>query len=287
MNTTVPEISVVVPFYNAEKFLGECIDGLLNQSIPRDQYEIILVDNNSTDDSVAIASKYRGVTILAQPRSGSYAARNLGIQHAQGEIIATIDPDCRPDFDWLEQAREGMQNENCLILIGHQRHAGQSEAMRLLELYESEKVAYVTESGKNELYFGYTNNMAFRRALFDDLGLFPERVRGGDTLFVRVVVDRFGCESVCFRPEMRTTHLEIDVLPAYYNKRMVYGQSNEKISQLVTFRPLKNGERLTVFRNLIRRHRLPWSKKVLLLALLAPGAILYESGRRKGMFKRK
>lgn len=287
MTATKPRISVVVPFYNAEQFLSECVDGLLSQSLSRDKYEIILVDNNSTDASVQIASGYSGVTLLQQPTSGSYAARNMGIRQARGEIIATIDPDCRPDPDWLEQIDLGMKTDSCLILIGHQRHASTSEAMRLLELYESEKIAFVTDGQKKELYFGYTNNMAFRRTVFDTIGLFPERVRGGDTLFVRLVVDRLGCDCVSFRPEMKTTHLEVSELNDYYAKRAVYGQSNARINNVVPFRALKNGERWTVFKHLVRKHRLPVSKKLLLLALLAPGAILYEAGRRRGMFKRK
>jgi len=259
-----------VPFYNAAQFLSECVDGLLSQSLPRDDYEIILVDNNSTDASVQIASGYSGVTLLQQPTSGSYAARNMGIRQARGEIIATIDPDCRPDPDWLEQIDLGMKTDSCLILIGHQRHASTSEAMRLLELYESEKIAFVTDGQKK-----------------DTIGLFPERVRGGDTLFVRLVVDRLGCDCVSFRPEMKTTHLEVSELNDYYAKRAVYGQSNARINNVVPFRALKNGERWTVFKHLVRKHRLPVSKKLLLLALLAPGAILYEAGRRRGMFKRK
>lgn len=280
-----PRISVVVPYYNAERYLSACVDGLMNQSLPVEDYEIILVDNNSTDASNTIASRYRGVTLLHQPKTGSYAARNMGIRKARADIIATIDPDCCPDTDWLEQIDAGMKTEGCHILLGHQRHAGTSEVMRLLDLYEAEKVAFVSDGNEKDLYFGYTNNMAFRRIVFDAVGLFPERVRGGDTMFVRFVVDRFGCDCVSFRPEMKSTHLEVCKLTDYYAKRAVYGKSNERLSNLVSFRPLKTGERWTVFKNLVRKHRLPVSKKLLLLALLAPGALVYEGGRRRGMFR--
>ena len=94
-----------------------------------------------------------------------------------------------------------------------------------------------------------------------------------------------GCDVVRFRREMKTTHLEVDTLNAYYSKRMVYGQSNERLSQTMKFRPLRNQERWTVFMNLAKRQRLTWKKRLLLLALLAPGALLYEVGRRRGMSK--
>jgi glycosyltransferase involved in cell wall biosynthesis len=280
-----PRISVVVPFYNAERFLSKCLDGLREQGFPRDQYEIIVVNNNSTDLSRNVAAGYPDVILLDQPVSGSYAARNTGIRHARGEIIATIDPDCRPDSDWLAEIDSGMRDPTCSILIGHQRHASQSRGLELLELYEAEKIAYVTKIKKKELYFGYTNNMAFRRTLFDTIGLFPERVRGGDTMFVRMAVDRLGCDVVRFNCRMKTTHLEVDTLNAYYSKRMVYGQSNERLSKTVRFRPLRNLERLKIFASLAKTERLTWKKSLLLLALLAPGALLYEAGRRKGMLK--
>lgn len=285
MTKQCPRISVVVPFYNAERFLSKCLDGLGDQSFPRDAYEIIVINNNSTDLSCKVAAGYPDVILLDQPITGSYAARNMGIRHTRGEIIATIDPDCRPDRDWLAQIDRGMRDHTCSILIGHQRHASSSPGLELLELYEAEKIAYVTRAGEKDLYFGYTNNMAFRRSLFDTIGYFPERVRGGDTMFVRMVVDQMGCDVVRFHPDMKTTHLEVDTLNAYYNKRIVYGQSNERLSQTMKFRPLRNHERWTVFMNLAKRQRLTWKKRLLLLALLAPGALLYEVGRRRGMSK--
>jgi len=279
-------ISVVVPFYNVERYLGDCVAALRAQSYPRCDYEIILVDNATTDRSAEIAGRFDDVTVLRQPVPGSYSARNMGIQAACGEIIATIDPDCRADPDWLEQIAEAMKDPGCQILLGHQAHASSSEALKLLELYEAEKISYVTNTGQRELYFGYTNNMAFRRMVFDSIGLFPERTRGGDTIFVRRAVDKLGPDAVRYVPSMKMTHLELGTVNAYYNKRLIYGQSNERISEILPFRSLRNRERWTVFRNLTRRHKLSLRKKLMLLALLAPGVLLYESGRRKGMLSR-
>lgn len=286
MSGTVPRISVVVPFYNVEKYLPECLDGLLTQSIPRSTYEIILVDNNSSDSSAAIASKYPEVQLLRQSVSGSYAARNMGIRAALGEIIATLDPDCRPDPDWLERIVEGMRDETAHVLLGHRRHAGTSESLTLLEQYEAEKITYVTDRGEKALFFGYTNNMAFRRALFDSIGLFSETMRGGDTIFVQRVVEELGPAAVRLTAHMMVTHLEVDTVNAYYYKRAVYGQSNERISQLMPFRPLTQGERWKVFKSLSQKHGFSLRKKTLLLALLVPGVLLYEIGRRRQMLMR-
>lgn len=275
-------ISIVVPFYNVEAHIASCIEGLLAQNYPRDQFEIVCVDNCSTDKSAEIVSRYPGVRVIRQPVPGSYAARNLGIAHTKGDIVATIDPDCRPQPDWLSQIALTMTEDECCIVLGQTHHAHSSFLLELLERYESEKVAYITDRRDKHLYFGYTNNMAFRRTLFDKIGLFPERARGGDTIFVQTAVNALGCDVVTFNPKMRATHLELDTVGTYYSKRHTYGSSNERISHVTPFRPLRNSERWEIFKRLVRRHKFPLRKTLMLVALLAPGVVFYEAGRRFG-----
>jgi hypothetical protein len=128
--------------------------------------------------------------------------------------------------------------------------------------------------------------MAFRRSLFDQLGLFPERVRGGDTVFVRQAVDKLGCDIVRYNPNMHTTHLELDSLRAYYNKRLIYGWSNDRLGEAVPFRPLQNSERWMVFKRLAGKANFHAGKKLAILSLLIPGVVLYEMGRRSGLLRR-
>lgn len=286
MNRDGPRISVVIPFHNAEPYLEACLRGVLSQTIPRGAYEVILVDNNSTDASEGIARTFESVAVLREPVEGSYAARNAGIRASRGSIVATLDPDCTPAPDWLAQIERGMSDPECRVILGRQKHAGGSIALRLLEMYETEKISYVTARKEKALYFGYTNNMAFRRHLFDEIGLFQDVKRGGDTVFVRNVVDRYGCDAVRFNPDVKVTHLEVDSLGTYYRKRLIYGQSNERISKLARFRHLTNRERWQVFRGLARQREFPPGRMAMLLALLAPGVLLYELGRRRGMRSR-
>jgi len=96
-----PSISVVVPAYNAAETLGECLAVLLGQSIPRSEYEVIVVDDGSTDATQEVVKKY-GVLLLTQANQGPAAARNLGVSHAQGEILLFTDADCVPSRNWIE-----------------------------------------------------------------------------------------------------------------------------------------------------------------------------------------
>jgi lipopolysaccharide/colanic/teichoic acid biosynthesis glycosyltransferase/GT2 family glycosyltransferase len=95
-------ITVVVPAYNAAETIGPCLGALLAQSLPRSAYEIIVVDDGSSDGTRAIATR-SGVRLLSQPNQGPAAARNAGILQARGEIILFTDADCAPTPTWIDE----------------------------------------------------------------------------------------------------------------------------------------------------------------------------------------
>jgi glycosyltransferase involved in cell wall biosynthesis len=95
-----PKVSVVVASYNGQRTLKACLDSLCRLDYP--DYEIILVDDGSTDDTPRIASFYPNVRCFRHERNlGLSVARNTGIAAAAGEIVAFTDSDCRADQDWL------------------------------------------------------------------------------------------------------------------------------------------------------------------------------------------
>lgn len=92
-----PIISIIVPIYNAEKYLHQCIKSLLDQGLKAEEYEIILVNDGSTDKSLSICEQYKNanpnIIIISQLNAGVSAARNQGIDHANGEYICFVDAD--------------------------------------------------------------------------------------------------------------------------------------------------------------------------------------------------
>ena len=94
-------ISIVVPTYNEEKNIERCLLALKNQSFPRDQIEIIVVDGNSVDRTREIAAEYADI-VMIQTSEGVGGARNDGFKIAKHEIVATTDADCEPHKNWVE-----------------------------------------------------------------------------------------------------------------------------------------------------------------------------------------
>ena len=101
----------IVPIYNAERYLSACLDSLLAQTAK--ELQIILVDDGSTDGSLAIAKSYTvrdpRVELYRQPHAGQSAARNLGLKHAHGEYVAFVDADDTIAPDWCEKHVEAIE----------------------------------------------------------------------------------------------------------------------------------------------------------------------------------
>jgi len=84
--------SVIIPARNAARTIGECLLAVLSQSVPRSLYEIIVVDDGSTDATARIARSHN-VRVIPQPPLGVAAARNTGARAARGEILLFVDAD--------------------------------------------------------------------------------------------------------------------------------------------------------------------------------------------------
>lgn len=97
-----PTISLIIPAYNEENYLGACLDSVM-ANIAGKALEIIVVDNNSTDGTKAVAERYPAVTYVFEPEKGITRARQRGFLTAKGDILAYVDADTHPPAGWLEQ----------------------------------------------------------------------------------------------------------------------------------------------------------------------------------------
>lgn len=107
---TRPRVSVVIPAYNAARFLEETLDSVLVQTCPPD--EILVVDDGSTDETASLASQYiPAVDVISQANAGESAARNLGLKRASGDWIAWLDADDVWEPTKLEAQLDCIQGE--------------------------------------------------------------------------------------------------------------------------------------------------------------------------------
>ena len=272
------DLSVVVPFYNVRPYIGRCIEGLLAQDFPADRFEVLMVDNNSTDGSAEVVRRYPRVRLLREAKQGAYAARNRGLAHARGRLVAFTDPDCIPGPDWLRRLHGAFECPSTHVVMGRSVPAGPSAALRLLAAYEHYKDLYIFDSPDPTVYYGHTNNLTARRETLEAFGPFVERRRGADVIFTRRTVDGRGCEAVRYEPLARVEHLEITDLITYYRKNFIYGRSRRRYSRIMHARPLRPGERLSIYAHAVRSEGLGLAAAASLLALLGVGVSCWYAG---------
>ena len=110
------KISVVLPAYNEGKYLKRCLESLISQDY-RGNYEIIIVDSNSKDQTAKIAKSF-GIKVVSAPRISPAVARQTGFAASTGEIIATIDADNQAPTDWLSKISKEFEDKKTVCLFG-------------------------------------------------------------------------------------------------------------------------------------------------------------------------
>ncbi len=110
-------ISVVVPAYNEEKNIGRCLTSLKKQNFPQKNYEIIVVNNASTDRTEQVAQK-KGVKVIFEPKKGISSALKRGFETARADLIALIDADTVAPKEWLANIYRAFENDKDVVLVG-------------------------------------------------------------------------------------------------------------------------------------------------------------------------
>ena len=278
MSALKKQFSVIVPFFNAETHIEACIRGLLEQTYPEDRYEIIMIDNNSSDASADIVRQFPQIRLLSESTQGAYAARNTGLNEAVGTIIAFTDPDCIPLDDWLDRINEALSAPDVDIVIGSHQPPPGSGMVAMLAAHRHEQSRYIFNGDDRLIYFGLCNNMAVRRTVFHVQGPFVERARGADTLMVLEYTARCSCRGVRYIPEVAVRHLETVSLRGHYRKFFVHGANSSRVRDDAEGRIITRRERNIIIRRTVQNQNYGWVKSLILLVLLFCGSILWAAG---------
>ena len=179
-------ISVVIPVYNNEKAIRKTLSALINQDYPREKFEIIVVDNGSTDGSIEVVKQFKDVILLLEHKnlSSPYSARNRGIEKARGDIIVLLDSTCTPVKEWLTEGTKCLKEQEANI-VGGDVVFNYGNKVTAGKLYDSLTNVRM-EKSISERNVAKTGNLFIQREVFNAIGLFPEGIRsGGDVRWTR------------------------------------------------------------------------------------------------------
>lgn len=214
-------ISVIIPLYNHEQFIGPCLESLLSQDIPPGDMEIIVVDNNSQDRGPEIAASYP-VLLLHESTQGCIFATAKGLESARGDIIARIDDDCVAHRDWARRIQESFRDPEVNIVMGFTEGINKGLWAELQQRAWESFWFQMGPEGPILCRRGFdTRNFAIRRDLLSQcLGHKVWRRYCAD-LMMSIILNRLGY-SIHFDQRIRAAHHNIQELDALLEKKRIY-----------------------------------------------------------------
>jgi len=181
-------ISVIIPTFNEEENIAQCLVSLSHQTVPRSSYEIIVVDGGSKDATREIAKKYAD-SVFIQTSKKVGGARNDGIMAAKGEIVATTDADCILPPSWLATIENDFREKKLVQLFGpvYPIEEGIRHKFSLLLANTFSRIGYYSST----FYYTLGCNTAFRKSAVIQAGLY-RCIDAGDDLEIAMRMKDLG-----------------------------------------------------------------------------------------------
>ncbi len=216
-----PRISVVVCSYNGERTIRDCLEGLLELAYPN--FEVIVVDDGSTDATAAIAKQY-GFPPITTAHRGLSHARNVGVASASGEIVAFIDDDARPDPHWLTYLAVVFSGSSHAGVGGPNiAPAGDGDVAECVANAPGGPMHVLLSDHEAEHLPGC--NMAFRKASLEAIGGFDPQFRtAGDDVDICWRLRQAGC-TLGFSPAAVVWHHRRNSIRAYLRQQRGYAKA--------------------------------------------------------------
>jgi GT2 family glycosyltransferase len=217
-----PEYSVVVPAFQAADVIGNCVRALNDQTIPRWRYEIVVVDDGSTDETAEAAREAGTDHVLVCPHRGPAAARNAGVEKAQGAIILFTDADCEPLPAWVEKITAPFQDPTTDGAKGTYQTHQKALMARFVQLEYEDK--YDRMRGQPCIDFVDTYSAAYHRRVFEAGERFDPAfpLPANEDVEFSYRLAQLGHKLV-FTPEAVVLHHHTDTVAGYFRRKYQVG----------------------------------------------------------------
>jgi len=200
---------VIIPSYNSEILIGQCLERILNQTYPHECYEVLVVDNAATDNSAEIIKRFP-VEYLYEAKPGPAAARNKGIREAKGDYLLFIDTDCLAERGLIEQhilTHLSFQKSDPLVkVVGGGIDGINRNYWAWCDHFCSWYLNHPKLAPRFEARHLPTANLSIERKILEKAGFFDEKMRfGEDSVFCKQV--REHGYKLFFEPKARLSHI--------------------------------------------------------------------------------
>lgn len=197
--------SVIIPVYNGMHTIALCLKGLTQQSIDKKEYEIIVVDDGSTDRTPDIIEQFP-VRYLWQKNQGPATARNKGAQEARGDILLFTDSDCIPQYNWIKEMVKPFDDPNIMAVKGAYKTNQKALTARFAQIEFEERFEMLKKAEFIDMVD--TNSAGYRKNGFLSLGGFDPSfpVANNEDTNLSYEMSRAG-HKMAFNPDAVVYHL--------------------------------------------------------------------------------
>jgi len=226
-------LTVIVPTYNRSDLLARSLRGLLKQTLPAGEYEIVVVDDGSTDDTPAVVAAVGGteerLRYFRQDNKGPAAARNLGVLSARGPIVLFTGDDCLPDARLLEEhlkAHDEAGDVGVVGLVTWHPDIGVTPFMRYLETGPQFGFSKITDPDDVAIWHFYTSNCSVQRHWIEQAGGFDEDFKHAafEDMELAYRMKHRGLRII-YRPLARTYHFHPITFEQHVARQRITGKS--------------------------------------------------------------
>ena len=196
------KLSIIIPTHNSESTIQRCIRSLTSQSFPREQFEIIVVDDGSKDKTTTLAKETGADQIIVTEPCFQGKARNIGVQNAKASLLAFIDSDCEAKDGWVSAIVKELKSLQ--VITGPVKNGNPQSLIAWAE-YFVEFCCDCKNKKRSHKLSMCGCNMACTKFVFNKIGGFTEERLSEDVLFAECLKD-IGIKPM-FIPEMSIKHL--------------------------------------------------------------------------------
>lgn len=272
------DISIVVPVLNEVDRVGICLDHLRRQSLAAQRYEIIVVDNGSTDGSLELLQAQPDIQLIQTHHRDPYLARNAGAQAARGSMVVFTDAHCIADSNWLARHWEicTQTGADCAAgPIGYTKQA--SYCLNLYGQYHQVKMAYLYEHDLGQSMFCHAGNLSVRKDVFEQMGGFRPLPVAGDTDFLQRLRQQHPHTIVRFLPAAVVRRQSVRTVLGQMTKSARHAKLNQPLRAQGAFATLSWKHRREVFRKCVHDCHMSRLDAMALLCTLMAGVVVYNS----------
>lgn len=222
-----PSVSVIIPVKNRSEDIRNCLRSLLSLDYPADRWEVIVIDDGSTDDTRKVIDSFPVNSVCLGQAQGASACRNRGVKEARGELIAFIDSDCLADPNWLKELVPYFHHEHIGIVGGY---VASPHTKSLVGRYESVNSALnmgprsLRGMNDSSTFYVPTCNLIVRKKAFVEVGGFAEELKVGEDVDLCWRLRKHGW-LLLYLPQGKVIHKHRSSLSRMLKRRYDYGTS--------------------------------------------------------------